>query len=101
VNAHQKVVFKVLGFGLLCVFFFLFHIWLRTRVVTLGYEVSVERERLRALESEMAGAKVLRARRMGPDSLERFVKVRESQGEILAPPKPDQLHYAKPPQGAR
>jgi len=102
ISTHQKGVLKVLAFGLLCVGFFLAHIWLRTRVVTLGYSVSSERTRLRGLESELAAAKVERARRMGPDSLDRIVRQKEALGEVFAPPRTDQLHYARPTtQGAR
>lgn len=96
ISAHQRGVVKVLAFGLMCVGFLLFHIWLRSRVVTLGYSVSTERAALRDAESELADAKVERSRRMGPDSLDRLVRQKEARGEVFAPPRTDQLQYARP-----
>jgi hypothetical protein len=86
---------RVLGFAGMCVVFFIFHIWMRTLVLTKGYEVGERRHEVADLESQYMALKVERSRLMGPGSLEKVVKRFEERGIVFRAPLPDEIHYIR------
>ena len=90
---------RVLLFVALCVVSFIFHIWLRTRVLQFGYEVGGERRAIATLESDLARLRVTRARLFGPANLQHLVQEFGEKGSVFRAPQPQQLLY--PSAGAR
>jgi hypothetical protein len=86
---------RVLGFAGMCVVFFVFHIWMRTLVLTEGYEVGERRHELADLESQYMALKVERNRLMGPGSLEKVVTRFAEKGVVFRAPHPDEIHYIR------
>ena len=84
---------RVLLFALMCVVFFLIHIWSRTWVVSKSYEIGQLRKERSALEAKLAQSLVERNRLMGPRNLERWVSRFEARGVHFASPRPDQIVY--------
>ena len=82
-------------FAVLCVLFFIFHIWFRTVALTTGYEVGHLRGRIRQLESELAQLKVERVKLMGPESLQQLVLDMKAKGIVFEAPQASQLVYTK------
>lgn len=91
----DRALFKISAFALLCVGFFIFHIWMRTLALTTGFEVGESRRGIAKLESELAEARVERNRVMGPEHLQRLVGDFAAQGVVFQPPKAAQLIYSK------
>ncbi len=88
-----RVFLKLLAFALMCVSFFVLHIWFRTKVVTKGFEVTEQRKKYSDLESRLLKAKVERNKVMGPKNLDHFVGLFSSTDRALQPPSPSQLIY--------
>ena len=81
---------------LLCVLFFIFHIWLRTKVVTQSFTIGSLRNSIQKLESEIMTAKVDRTKLMSPRNLEKYVKKLAADGEKMQNPVSHQIIYARP-----
>lgn len=80
---------------LICVLFFVFHIWFRTLALTTGYEVGTLRRDFRDLESELAILKVEKVKLMGPESLQKLVQEMKYRGVNFESPEASQLIYTK------
>lgn len=79
---------------LLCALSFLLHAWLRTQVVTAGYEVSNQRKTRNRLESELIDLKVEYAKLLDEDNLERM-KARLGEPEAWQAASPQQIIFLK------
>ncbi|MBS1983997.1 MAG: hypothetical protein JST16_07470 [Bdellovibrionales bacterium] len=90
----QHDLFRVSLLVLMCTFFFLFHIWMRTLSVTTGYEVGALRRDVLKLESDLSRERVDQNRLMGPESLQRLVADFAEQGSVFRAPQSAQLIYA-------
>jgi cell division protein FtsL len=93
----QIRVFKLLLLAVLVGVSFVLHIWLRTHVTQLGFEVAAQKRERRKLDAELSQLKVERTRLMGPESLDRLVESLRSEGLVFDSPKSGQLIYIKEP----
>jgi len=96
-QAPDRSTLKVLAFAGMCVGFFLFHIWFRTRVVTKGYEVAELRSELAKLESQSASLKVQKNRLKSSSNLERIVSDFAQEGHVFKNPESNQVFYLQSP----
>ncbi len=95
INLHQTRIFKILTLVLLCVAFFLFHIWFRTVVTHEGYALGILGREMKKTESQLMALKVEKNKIMGASSLERLVDKHEDvlADEKFQAPAVHQLYY--------
>jgi hypothetical protein len=84
---------RVLLFALMCVGFFIFHIWMRTLVLTKGFEVGQRQRELARLDSEYMTVKVAFERLVSPENLQKQVERFARRGVDFASPTTAQLMY--------
>lgn len=91
----DRALLNVILLVVICVSFFIFHIWFRTVALTTGYEVGNARKEIRILESEWAQLKVEKVKLMGPESLQKWVLDMKERGIVFEAPQSSQLIYTK------
>lgn len=90
---QHKPEVRIVMFAGMCVFFFLAHIGVRTKVVTQGYAIAGVRKDIARLESERAELKVARSRLRSPVVLEKLTQDLRARGKVFGPPENKQLIY--------
>jgi cell division protein FtsL len=91
----QTRVLKLLLLAVLVGVSFILHIWLRTHVTQLGFEVAAQKRERRKLDAELSQLKVERTRLMGPESLDRLMESLRREGIVFETPRASQLIYLK------
>jgi hypothetical protein len=79
----------------LCVGIFLVHIWSRTFILKRSYEIGDLKKQAAQLDSEIAEKTVERNSLFSSGNLERWVERLATKGQVLMPPKADQVVYVR------
>jgi len=77
---QERAILNLVLFTVMCVSFLLFHIWLRTQVLTIGFEVSKSKAQIARVESELALQNSEWNRQRSPAALERYLARRYPEG---------------------
>ena len=89
---------KIVLVLVLCALSFLLHAWLRTQVVTSGYEVSSQRKEKNKLEAKLVDLKVKHAKLMDDNNLNRLVEELDPNKELV-PVEPHQIIFLRNTEG--
>jgi hypothetical protein len=86
---------------LLCVLFFIFHIWSRTWIVKKSYEIGDLKKQQTKFESELAAVTVEKNVVMSSQNLEKWVERFRQKDIILQSPRSVQIIYLKKPKNEK
>ncbi len=73
----------------------IFHVWVRTKVVTAGYQVAQTRNEIAEMESKISHAKLKRSRYMSAENLEKVSARMNQMGIYFLDPTQEQLIYVR------
>lgn len=87
--------FKITIFLLFSAFLFLFHIWFRTKVTHLSFEVGKIRKEYKVAEAQLVELKVERQRTFSHKKMEDLVTKWKNNGEVFEAPNKSNVFFIK------
>lgn len=95
IEERTRTSLKLFFFAILCVSFFIFHIWFRTTVLTQGYRLAKKQSEIVALESELVKLRIERSILQSPENLEKWANYFQKKGLAIDRPQSNQLIYVE------
>lgn len=88
--------YKMIALGLIVIVFLVFHIWFRTNVITMGYELSRLESHSKKLEAEVTSLKFKKNYLKSPSNLQKISQRLKKKGIAFHRPKAAQVIYHYP-----